>query len=152
MFERATKYGKIYNKRNKNFDAVAQVYQSSNNCKLVNLNSKSVGKSYKKHTYNQELSLEKHYNKDILMKTEARGFYIDAGDDKLSGYGDLSKKSTEVGSVGSNQQLPFLLYSQQVSENDTNRKNNTINATNKKKASQILTQKQTFNIKQITHK
>jgi hypothetical protein len=49
------------------------------------------------------------------MKTEARGFYIDTGDDKLSGYGDLSKKSTEIGSVGSNQQLPFLLYSQPVS-------------------------------------
>lgn len=94
---------------------MAQVYQSSNNCKLTNLNSKSVGKSYKKHTYNQEMSLEKHYNKDLLMKTEARGFYIDTGEDKLSGYGDLSKKSTEIGSVGSNQQLPFLLYSQQVS-------------------------------------
>jgi|LakMenE18May11ns_1017448.scaffolds.fasta_scaffold5094530_1 hypothetical protein len=61
------------------------------------------------------MSLEKHYNKDLLMKTEARGFYIDTGDDKLSGYGDLSKKSTEIGSVGSNQQLPFLLYSQPVS-------------------------------------
>lgn len=153
MFERATKYGKIYNKRSKNFEAVAQVYQSSNNCKLANLNSKSMGKSYKKHTYNQEMSLEKHYNKDILMKTEARGFYIDTGEDKLSGYGDISKKSTEIGSVASNQQLPFLLYSQQVSEHDTTtRKNNTINTSNKKKPSQILMQKQTFNIKQLTHK
>lgn len=96
------------------------------------------------------MSLEKHYNKDILMKTEARGFYIDTGEDKLSGYGDLSKKSTEIGSVGSNQQLPFLLYSQQVSD-DTNRRN-TINTNGKKKPSQVLVQKQTFNIKQVTHK
>jgi len=28
------------------------------------------------------------------MKTEAKGFYIDIGEDKLSGYGDNSKKST----------------------------------------------------------
>ena len=99
------------------------------------------------------MSLEKHYNKDILMKTETRGFYIDTGEDKLSAYGDISKKSTEIGSVASNQQLPFLIYSQQVSENDTNRRNNTINATNsKKKPSQILVHKQTFNIKQLTHK
>jgi hypothetical protein len=131
---------------------VAQVYQSSNNCKLANPNTKSLGKSYKKHTYNQEMSLEKHYNKDLLMKTEARGFYIETGDDKLSGYGDLSKKSTEIGSVASNQQLPFLLYSQQVSESDTNRRNNTINASNKKKPSQVLPQKHTFNIKQLAHK
>lgn len=40
------------------------------------------------------MSLEKHYNRDILMKTESKGFYIDAGEDKLSGYGDNSKKST----------------------------------------------------------
>lgn len=54
LIERATKYGKIYNKRNKNFEAVAQVYQSSNNCKFMgSTNSKSVGKTYKKHTYNQ---------------------------------------------------------------------------------------------------
>jgi hypothetical protein len=97
------------------------------------------------------MSLEKHYNKELLMKTEARGFYIDAGEDKLNGY-DLSKKSTEMGSVGSNQQLPFLLYSQQASENDTTRRNNTINANPRKKPSQIINHKQTFNIKQITHK
>lgn len=53
ILERVSKYGKIYNKRNKNFEAVAQIYQSSNNCKLGNPNSKSLGKSYKKHTYNQ---------------------------------------------------------------------------------------------------
>jgi len=39
-----TKYGKIYNKRGKGYDAVLQVYQSSNNCNIVVLNSKSVGK------------------------------------------------------------------------------------------------------------
>ena len=49
------------------------------------------------------------------MKTEARGFYFDIGDEKLSAYGDNSKKSTEVGSVPSNKQLPFLIYSQQTS-------------------------------------
>jgi len=56
------------------------------------------------------------------MKTEARGFYFDTGEEKLSGYGDNSKKSTEVGSIPSNQQLPFLLYSQQGSVEDTYRK------------------------------
>lgn len=100
------------------------------------------------------MSLEKHYNKDILMKTEARGFYIDIGEDKLSGYGDLSKKSTEIGSVGSNQQLPFLLYSHQITAGEeSTRKNNTIvNVNNRKKPSQVITQKQAFNIKQLTHK
>ena len=34
------------------------VYQSSsNNCKLVNFNSKSVGKAHKKMTYNHNISL-----------------------------------------------------------------------------------------------
>jgi hypothetical protein len=47
-----TKYGKIYNKRGKGFEAVAQVYQSSNNCKL-GLAAKSLGKQQKKNTYNQ---------------------------------------------------------------------------------------------------
>lgn len=43
--------------------------------------AKSLGKQQqKKHTYNQEMSLEKHRNKDVLMKTEARGFYFDMGD------------------------------------------------------------------------
>jgi len=59
-------------------EAVAQVYQSSNNCKL-NLATKSLGKTQKKYTYNQEMSLEKHRNKDMLMKTEAKGFYFDVG-------------------------------------------------------------------------
>lgn len=112
-----TKYGKIYNKRGKGFDQMAQVYQSSNNCKLMGFGAaKSLGKQQKKHTYNQEMSLEKHRNKDVLMKTEARGFYFDVGDEKLSAYGDNSKKSTEVGSVPSNKQLPFLVYSQTSGE------------------------------------
>ena len=68
------------------------------------------------------MSLEKHRNKEVLMKTEAKGFYFDIGEEKLSGYGDNSKKSTEIGSVPSNQQLPFLLYSQQGSGDDTFRK------------------------------
>lgn len=49
------------------------------------------------------------------MKTEGKGFYIDSTEDKLSGYGDTSKKSTEINSVASNQQLPLLLYNQQTS-------------------------------------
>lgn len=39
-----TKFGRIYNKKGKDFDAVAQVYQSSNNCKVTGLASKSLGK------------------------------------------------------------------------------------------------------------
>lgn len=44
--------------------------------------SKTVDKPIKKYTCNQiynhnNLSLEKHHNKDILMKTEARGFFIE---------------------------------------------------------------------------
>ena len=81
-----------------------------------------MGKQQKKHTYNQEMSLEKHRNKDMLMKTEARGFYFDVADEKLHGYWDNSKKSTEICSVASNQQLPFLIYSQQTSGDDTFRK------------------------------
>lgn len=40
--------------------------------------SKSMGKQQQKKltTYNQNISLEKHHNKDILLKTEAKGFYI----------------------------------------------------------------------------
>ena len=48
------------------------IYQSSNNCKLYNpqQQSKSMGKNNKKlTTYNQNISLEKHHNKDILLKT-----------------------------------------------------------------------------------
>ena len=87
------------------------------------MGAKSLGKTQKKHTYNQEMSLEKHRNKEILMKSEARGFYFDVGgEEKLSGYGDNSKKSTEIGSVPSNQQLPFLIYSHQTSGDDTFRK------------------------------
>jgi hypothetical protein len=39
-----SKFGRIYNKKGKDFDAVCQVYQSSNNCKL-GLASKSLGKT-----------------------------------------------------------------------------------------------------------
>ena len=69
--------------------------------------SKSMGKAQKKlTTYNQNISLEKHHNKDILLKTEAKGFYIE-GDDKMTGYGDSPRKS-EMGWQSSSQ-LPFLL-------------------------------------------
>lgn len=68
------------------------IYQSTNQCKLNTQNqfqSKSVNKTQHKKTvtYNQNISLQKHHNKDILLKTEARGFYIERGDDKLSGTG-----------------------------------------------------------------
>lgn len=65
------------------------IYQSSNNCKLYNqFQSKSLGKNYsKKMTYNQNISLEKHHNKEILLKTEAKGFFIEGSEDKLAGYG-----------------------------------------------------------------
>lgn len=74
-----TKYGKIYNKRKTNYNAIAMIYQSTNNCKMYNqYQSKSMGKGGQKKmtTYNQNISLEKHHNKDILLKTEAKGFYI----------------------------------------------------------------------------
>lgn len=93
-FERSTKYGKIYNKRKTNYNAIAMIYQSSNNCKIYNQQqSKSMGKAQKKlTTYNQNISLEKHHNKDILLKTEAKGFYIEGSEDRLLGYGESPHK------------------------------------------------------------
>ena len=90
------------------------------------------------------------------MKTEAKGFYFDTGEEKLSGYGDNSKKRTEIGSVPSNQQLPFLLYSQQGSGEDTYRKFHMATASGAKesvevkKKPQVMVHRQTFNIKQLT--
>lgn len=110
---------------------MAQIYKSSNNCKLTthssNGTSKSMDKPTKKYTCNQmysnNLSLEKHYNKDILMKTQARGFFIDQSDDKLSGYDNNSKKSTELTWQSTNQ-LPFLLMgTSNGSYENTTRKN-----------------------------
>ncbi len=87
------------------------------------------------------------------MQTEARGFYFDTGEEKLSGYGDNSKKSTEIGSVPSAKQLPFLIYSQQTSGEETFRRHQItshgIPAETKKK-SQVMPHRQTFNIKQLT--
>ena len=56
-FERSTKYGKIYNKKS-NYEAMAQIYKSSNNCKQITNSStggtsKSVDKAIKKQTSNQ---------------------------------------------------------------------------------------------------
>ncbi len=54
-----TKYGKIYNKR-KTYNAIAMIYQSSNNCKIYKkYQSKSVGKGnqHKLTSYNQNISL-----------------------------------------------------------------------------------------------
>lgn len=69
--ERITKYGKIYNKRKTNYNAIAMIYQSSNNCRINNqYQSKSVGKNnQKKSTFNNNISLEKHHNRDILLRT-----------------------------------------------------------------------------------
>lgn len=94
--DRLTKYGKIYNKRKTNYNAIAMIYQSSNQCKLYNqYQSKSVNKpQHKKITsYNQNISLEKHHNKQILLKTEAKGFYIDGGDDRLTVFGEGARKT-----------------------------------------------------------
>ena len=47
-----------------------------------------MGKNNKKlMNYNQNISLKKHHNKDILLKTEAKG------DDEL--YGESPKKKTQ---------------------------------------------------------
>jgi hypothetical protein len=47
------------------------IYQSSNQCKIYNqYQSKSVNKAQKKLSINnQNISLEKHHNRDILLKT-----------------------------------------------------------------------------------
>lgn len=130
-FERATKNGKIYNKKKTNYNAIAMVYQSTNNCKMHNqYQSKSMGKGNKKMTtYNQNISLEKHHNKDILLKTEAKGFYIEGGEDKLTAYGDSPSKGEARWQ--STSQLPFLLMTGS---------NNNESKTNKKKP-QIVIQK-----------
>lgn len=150
-----TKYGKIYNKRGMGFEQVSQVYQSSNNCKMSFGAAKSLGKQQKKHTYNQEMSLEKHRNKDLLMKTETRGFCFEAGEEKLNVYGENSKKSTEIGSVPSTKQLPFLMYIQQASGDDTFRRhqvtsNGFKDTAQSKRKPQVLPHRQTYNIKQMT--
>lgn len=62
-----TKYGKIY-KRTNNAEQISNIYQSSNNCKLTNLISKSLGKQNKKVVINQDLSLDK-YGKKNMLKT-----------------------------------------------------------------------------------
>lgn len=79
--------------------------------------SKSMGKGNKKMTYNnQNISLEKHHNKDILLKTEAKGFYIEGSEDRLMGYDESPKKNHEVG-WQSTSQLPFLLMTGSNSNN-----------------------------------
>lgn len=113
--EKVTKYGKIYNKKKSNYNAMAMVYQSSNNCKMYNQHpAKSLGKPQKKYTtYNKNISLEKHHNKDILLKTEAKGFYIEGSEDKLFGEGDSPRKNQfEIG-WQSTRQLPFLILTGQ---------------------------------------
>lgn len=54
----STKYGKIYSKRKTNNNAIAMVYQSSNNCKFYNGQAKSLSKpNNKKVIQQQEFSL-----------------------------------------------------------------------------------------------
>jgi len=56
------------------------------------------------------------------MKTEARGFFIEGSEDKLSGYEDNnSKKSTEFTWQSTNQ-LPFLLMGSNGNNESTTRK------------------------------
>lgn len=93
----------------------------------------------KKLTYNQEMSLEKHHNRHILLKTEAKGFFIDSGEEK----NDFSKKSTES-SLQS--QLPFLLYTHQLSDQP---QKSVLAAQVKRK---ILAPQKNMNSKQFTHK
>ena len=131
-----TKYGKIYNKRKTNYNAIAMIYQSSNNCKMYNqYQSKSVGKGNHKKmtTYNQNISLEKHHNKDILLKTQAKGFYIEGSQDKLMGYGESPRKTHDMGWQSSSQ-LPFLIM-------NTNQQNEPNTALMNKKKPQIVIQK-----------
>ena len=110
------------------------VYQSTNNCKMHGqYQSKSMGKGNKKMTtYNQNISLEKHHNKDILLKTEAKGFYIEGGEDKLTAYGDSPSKNGEA-RWQSTSQLPFLLM--------TGSNNNNESKMGNKKKPQIVIQK-----------
>lgn len=81
-----TKYGKIYNKRKTttNYNQIAMVYQSSNQCKIYNqYQSKSVNKTYhKKGNHGHNVSLEK--GRENLFKTEGKGFYIEREDINLA--------------------------------------------------------------------
>ena len=110
------------------------IYQSSNNCKMYNqYPSKSLGKPQKKlTTYNQNISLEKHHNKEILLKTEAKGFYIEKPEEKPV-EGESPRKQYDVGwqSTG---QFPFLIMNGQHNSYE----NKTINS---KKKPQIVIQK-----------
>lgn len=108
------------------------IYQSTNNCKLNNpLQSKSMGKAQKKlTTYNQNISLEKHHNKNILLKTEAKGFYIEGTEDRLMGDGDSPRKNRESNWQSTNQ-LPFLLMT-------TNQPTENKNPMSKKKTQIII--------------
>ena len=81
------------------------------------------------------------------MKTEAKGFYIEPGDDRMA-FKDYSKKSTEIGSVASNQQLPFLVYNQLPSGEDTFRRTGGAATTTGKQKSKVFVQKHNFSIKQ----
>lgn len=75
------------------------IYQSSNNWKTNNQKqSKSYGKPHKKITTDSyEASLEKYRNTNLLLKTEARGFFPD--EFERSGYNLESspKKKTQNG-------------------------------------------------------
>ena len=61
---------------------------------------------------------------------------------------DHSKKSTEIGSVASNQQLPFLVYSQLPSGEDTFRRTGGAAITTGKQKSKMFVQRHNFSIKQ----
>jgi len=114
------------------------IYQSSNNCRINNqYQSKSVGKNnQKKLTCNNNISLEKHHNRDILLRTEAKGFYIEGSEDKL-GYSESPMKTNDLG-WQSTSQLPFLLMA------SNNQADQRLNLLNKKKA-QITFQKSISN-------
>ena len=116
------------------------IYQSSNQCKLYQPQSKSVNKPYQKKlsTQNQNISLEKHRNKDLLLKTEGRGFCFERSEDKIPANSELARKTQDMNWQSTNQ-LPFLIVSsgnQQVSVH-TEANSNVMN----KKKPQIMVQK-----------
>ena len=109
------------------------IYQSSNNCKFYNGQAKSLTKpsTNKKVVQQQELSLEKHHNKDILRRTEANGFYIDNDDKPVS-----PRKQSGDMAWQSSSQLPFLVTHHMEKKKQP-------------KKPQIVIQKQTYHINQI---
>ena len=69
-------------------NAIAMIYQSSNNCKIeTQYKSKSVGKGTKKNTTNNvNISLDKRKSNNLVLKTEGKGFYDEIQGQKMTDY------------------------------------------------------------------